>query len=229
MDRDVNQWLPREGMDVIGADNEKVGEVDSVAADHFVVRKGFFFPDDHFIPMQAVASYDDERIYLNVTKDEALEQQWTNPPVAAGDPAVADTTDADYADRTAEADLTNVAVHEEELVAQRREVDRGDVEITKNVVEEEASIEVPVTEEHVNVSRRTVDREVAPGEAAFEEGAIEIPVHGEEVDVEKRTRVTEEIDIDKIAEQRTERVTDTVRREEVEIDGVEVDADRDRR
>jgi stress response protein YsnF len=38
--------------------------------------------------------------------------------------------------------------------------------------------------------------------------------------------VVEEIDIDKTAETRTERVTDTVRREEVTIDSEEVDRPR---
>lgn len=234
MNRDANLWLPKEGMDVVGADNDKVGEVDSVTADHFVVQKGFFFPEDHYIPMSAVASYDDERIYLNVTKDQALEQQWNTPPVATDGAATTGVVDADYddtdrradADRTVSDDHANIAVHEEELVAQRRTVDEGDVRVTKNVVQEEESIEVPVTEEHVNVTRRDVDRDVAADDGAFEEGTIEIPVHGEEVDIEKRARVTEEIDIDKTSEQRTERVTDTVRREEVDIDGVEVEKDR---
>jgi uncharacterized protein (TIGR02271 family) len=83
---------------------------------------------------------------------------------------------------------------------------------------------VPVTEEHVEVTRRTVDRDVAASADAFEEGTIEVPVRGEEVDVEKRTRVVGEVDIAKTAEQRTARVTDTVRREEVTVDDEVVDA-----
>lgn len=257
MDRDRNQWTPQRGMDVVGADNEKVGEVDSIAADHFVVRKGFFFPEDHYIPMSAVSTYDDKGVYLNVTRDEALEQQWTTAPEGVYDPATTGSastvgSDLDQVDTSArpratnpagggydpdldrrdnnleDRDSTSIPVHEEELVGTRRDVDRGDVRINKDVVEEEESLDVPVTEERVNVSRRTVDREAAPGEDAFEEGTLEVPVHGEEVDVEKRTRVTEEVDVDKTAEQHTEHVSDTVRREEVNVEGEEIDSTDDR-
>ena len=38
---------------------------------------------------------------------------------------------------------------------------------------------------HVEVTRRTVDRDVAASADAFEEGTIEVPVRGEEVDVEE--------------------------------------------
>jgi uncharacterized protein (TIGR02271 family) len=117
-----------------------------------------------------------------------------------------------------ETDHVSVPLHEEDLVAKRRPVERGQVEINKQVIEEEQSIDVPVTEERVQVTRRDVDRDAVAGDGAFEEGTIEVPVSGEEVDVEKRTRVTGEVDIDKTAEQRTKRVTDTVRREEVSVD-----------
>ena len=83
MDRNLSQFVPQNGMDVIGADGEKVGEIDGVERDYFVVRKGFFFPQDHYIPMTAISSFDDSQVFLNVTKDEALEQEWTNDPGAA--------------------------------------------------------------------------------------------------------------------------------------------------
>lgn len=251
MDRNIDQFAPQKGMDVYGSDNEKVGEVDSVERDYFVVRKGFFFPEDHYIPVDAVSTYDDQGIYLNYTKDQVLEQQWTAPPTGGGTTLAGteadyrnddlnqvdtstragqdtayddlDTTDRDVTER----DETNIPLHEEELVARRRETDRGDVEINKRVVAEEQSIDVPVTEEQVEVTRRQVDRDVAPGDHAFEDETIEIPVHGEEVEVEKRARVTEEIDVDKTAQQHTERVSDTVRREEVDIEGEQIDRDVD--
>lgn len=245
MDSNLEQWVPQVGMDVVGSDDQKVGAVDAVEQDYFVVQKGFFFPEDHYIPLSAVTSYDDKKVFLNVTKDQALEQQWTTPPVAGYDSARTDLDanredDLAAVDTTAQpgigtqgrdADLTNrddinIPVHEEEMTATRREVDRGSVRVNKNVVEEQRDMDVPVTEERVNVSRRDVDREATADETAFEEGTIEIPVHGEEVDVQKRTRVTGEVDVDKTAEQHTEHVSDTVRREEVSIEGEEVGKNR---
>lgn len=124
-----------------------------------------------------------------------------------------------------EDDRLRVDVAEEELTATKREVDRGSVTIEKDVVTEEQQIDVPVSEERVNVQRRTVDRDVPPGDEAFKEGTIEVPVFGEEVEVEKVSRVTEELEIEKEAVQATERVTDTVRREEVVVDGDVVEDD----
>jgi uncharacterized protein (TIGR02271 family) len=274
MDRDLTNFVPQNGMDVIGADGEKVGEVDAVERDYFIVRKGFFFPQDHYIPMTAISSYDEDgKIYLNVTKDEALEQEWSNPPAGYAEtgaveggaanygqgtvddefrtaadvdrPANVETgyagTDRDVAydvdrdldagavvdrDVRTDADRETVDVVEEELSARTRPVERGEVHVHKDVVEEQQTLEVPVTEEEVEVTRRRVDRPVTDADHAFEEGTIEVPLRGEEVDVEKRARVVEEIDIDKSARTHTEQVSDTVRHEEVHVDGDNVDVER---
>jgi len=257
MDRDLSQFVPQNGMNVIGADGEKVGDIDGVERDYFIVRKGFFFPQDHYIPMTAISSYDEDQVYLNVTKDEALEQEWANPPVDTGyDTATTDTLPGDQpgldaagttygqADDTLagintdvtddvdvpldrdvnlDRDRDTIDVHEEELVATKRDVERGEVRINKDVVEEQQTLEVPVTEEEVEVTRRRVDRDATADDHAFEEGTIEVPLRGEEVDVEKRARVVEEIDVDKTARTHNEQVTDTVRREEVNIEGDNVD------
>ncbi len=241
------QYQIAEGTDVVGADGGKVGEVVAVQPNYIVVEKGFFFPTDYYIPTSAVANYEDGQIYLSVTKDEALNQGWDTEPTGTTDTYVdetagmtTDTTAGTYADQTVgttslggttdvdrtdytdtttvdDRDTINVPVREEELTATRREVERGAVRIDKDVVEEEQTLEVPVTEERVTVNRRTVDREATGDDMAFEGGAIEVPVRGEEVDVQKRARVTEEVEIGKEAVQRTERVTDTVRREEVDV------------
>ena len=116
-----------------------------------------------------------------------------------------------------EAERIDIELAEEELTATTREVERGAVQVDKVVTEEQQTLDVPVTEERVSVSRRVVDRDVAPGETTFAEGTIEVPVRGEEVAVEKRARVREEIEIDKEQVTGTERVTDTVRREEARI------------
>jgi len=122
-----------------------------------------------------------------------------------------------------DSDSINVPVREEELTATRREVDRGAVRVEKDVVEEEQTLAVPVTEERVTVQRRAVDREATGDDASFQGGTIDVPVRGEEVDIEKRARVTEEIEIGKEAVGRTERVSDTVRREQVRVDDTSSD------
>lgn len=238
------------GMDVKGSDGEKVGTVQDVQGDYVVVSKGFFFPQDYYIPTSAIASADEKNVYLNVTKDAALDQGWDSVPetttttstVYDDQPVVEGTVGTDSlgynADRGGaysntggdapfshdattghieESDRIDVTLAEEELTAQTRGVERGQVRIEKDVIEEQQTLEVPVTEERVQVSRRVVDREVRPGDTSFEEGTIEVPVYGEEVEVSKRSRVREELEVSKDQVQSTERVTDTVRREEARI------------
>ena len=228
MDRTDQQWTFREGDEVFAGDGGKVGKVAAVRPGHIVVEKGFFFPTDYYIPTGAVATYEDGQVYLNVTKDEVLNQGWDQPPTEG----TTDTTRG-AADRRFD-DALRVPVHEEELTATTREREIGRVGITKDVVAEERTLAVPVTEERVRVERRVVDRDAGVDDAtAFQEGTIEVPVRGEEVELQKRTRVAEEVEIGKEQVQRTEQVGGTVRREEVRIDeDVDVDvgsAGRDRR
>ena len=110
-----------------------------------------------------------------------------------------------------------VPVHEEELVATKRAREAGQVQITKDVVEEARTLEVPVTEERVQVTRRVVDRVGDTDAAAFREETIEVPLTTEEVELQKRVRVAEEVEIDREAVQTTQSVQGTVRREVVDV------------
>jgi uncharacterized protein (TIGR02271 family) len=122
-------------------------------------------------------------------------------------------------------DELRIPVMEEELTATVRQQEAGAVRIEKDVVTEEQTLEVPVTEERVRVERRVVDRPVTAADAeAFEETVIEVPLRSETVDIQKQARVAEEVVVSKEATQRTERVADTVRREEVVVDEDAVDA-----
>jgi len=76
MDRTVRQWQIPEGTDVVGADGDKVGKVVAAEASYIVVEKGFFFPTDYYIPTSAINTFDGDKVYLTVTKDEALNQGW---------------------------------------------------------------------------------------------------------------------------------------------------------
>src|SRR5215217_5013044 len=231
MESMTEQWVIPEGTEVVAADGDKVGKVIAAQGDYLVVEKGFFFPTDYYVPRTAIASYDGDKAYLAVTKDQALNQAWdvapdayaTDRTFAAEDRAVG-TAPATGTARVATGETVRVPVHEEELTATTRPVERGTVRVAKDVVAEEQTLDVPVTEERVNVTRRAVDRAGAADADAFTEGTIEVPVRGEEVDVQKRTRVAEEVEIGKEAVQRTETVGGTVRREEVHVDDETIDA-----
>src|ERR671912_2717632 len=228
------------GDDVYGSDGDKVGTVAEVQSSYIVVEKGFFFPTDYYIPMSAVSSASGGQISLNVSKDAALNSGWdTVPdvvPTAMTDSGAVFTdgdirlTDRDAVDvgvgdrmtastQVADTDEIRIPVYEEELTATVREQEAGAVRIEKDVVAEERTLEVPVTEERVRVERRVVDRPVTAADAdAFEETVIDVPLRRETVDVQKQARVAEEVVVGKEAVQHTERVRDTVRKEEVFVD-----------
>ena len=224
MERTEQQWRFREGDEVLASDGDKLGKVVAVQPDYVVVEKGFFFPTDYYIPTSAVTNYEDGRIYLNVAKEAALTQGWDVEPTgtayaATGTAATTGTAGAYEAARVSGEETLRVPVHEEELAATTRERELGEVRVTKDVVAEERTLEVPVTEERVRVERRVVDRPAdAADPAAFREGTIEVPVRGEEVELQKRARVAEEVEVGKEAVQRTEQVGGTVRREEVRVE-----------
>src|SRR5215208_5127849 len=216
------------GAEVYGADGDKVGTVSAVYPGYVIVEKGFFFPTDYYIPMSAVASYDTDRIYLSVSKDAALGRGWDVRPVDLETATVGTTTATTDTftdtDRLAAARIESdeeirIPVMEEELTATVRQQEAGAVRIEKDVIEEERTLEVPVTEERIRVERRVVDRAATGADAdAFEETVIEVPLRSETVDLQKQARVAEEVVISKDAEQRTEQVSGTVRREEVFVD-----------
>ena len=111
-------------------------------------------------------------------------------------------------------------VVEEELQVGKREVERGAIRVYTHVTETPVNEQVTLREEHVNVERRPVDRAVTEGDAAFKEGSFELHETAEEAIVAKQARVVEEVVVGKEATQRTETISDTVRRTDVEVEEV---------
>jgi uncharacterized protein (TIGR02271 family) len=222
------------GATVYGSDGEKVGTVATYGNSYVVVEKGFFFPKDYYIPMSAISETTGDGVYLTVTKDEALSQGWDQEQVDTWNTGVQTGVNDQYAaagaDRTYAADDTlTVPVHEEHLEASTRPVDAGEVRVSKHVVTQQETVQVPVTEERVRVEWKAPSGEYTDNGAVFEEGTIEIPVSREEVDVSKRTVQTGEVQVTKERDQRTQKVTDSVRKEVVDVDDTTIEAPRNRR
>lgn len=231
------------GTDVYGLDGEKVGSVIAIQPTYVIVEKGVFFPTDYYVPTEAVTRVADGKVYLNVTKDQALNQAWDTAPPGAHPDATAVATgggpfgttgagratlmevDAPFRHLTDNPDThvdgaekIRVPVHEEDLTAVTRQREVGEVRVEKEVIVHERTIEVPVMEERVRVARRPVDRPAGAADAVLEAGPVaEVPLRGEAVELQRRVRVAEEVELTKEQVERTERVTGTARREEVRI------------
>lgn len=201
------------GMDVVGADGAKIGQVNDIQGDYIVVSKGLFFPTNFHVPRTAIATVSDQ-VHLNVTRHDALNQGWDARPA---DLLAADAGDDDEPRPSDVTTPLNVPLHEEELHASTREVERGRAQVKTVVTEHEEEFDLPVNEEHVLVQRKTVSRDVEPGETVFTERTIEVPLRGEEVVIDKSVQVVEELEIDTEVVERTEHVTATARREDVQV------------
>jgi len=111
-----------------------------------------------------------------------------------------------------------IPVTEEQLQVGKRAVDRGRVRVRSFVTERPVEEQVGLQEERVRVERRPVDRPVSDSDAAFREREIEAVERGEEAVVSKQARVTEEIQLHKDRDTRTETVRDTVRKQDVKVE-----------
>ncbi|WP_230532750.1 YsnF/AvaK domain-containing protein [Microvirga roseola] len=116
-----------------------------------------------------------------------------------------------------------IPVAEEELHVGKREMGHGRVRITSHVVERPVEEQVTLRQEHVDIERRPVEGSARTGamgsnDDLFRERSIEMEEHSEEPVISKDARVTEEVVARKDVDRRTETVSDTVRKTEVEVE-----------
>jgi len=213
------------GMDVYASDGDKVGTIREATEQSITVEKGFFFPKDYIIPISAVEGVDEnDRVYLLVDKESALSERWDTGmatetvTTTTTDMTATDTINTGVTDVT-DAAATRVPVYEEDLTAVKRPVSRGAVRIQKELVTENKTVTVPVTEERVRVTQVDTNEMVGTDVGdAYQEGVIEVPLTGEEGDLQKTARKTGEVVVEKEAVQHTDEVAGEVRREEVRVD-----------
>jgi uncharacterized protein (TIGR02271 family) len=192
-------------MDVLDANGEKIGKCGETLGDYFNVDAGFLGTTEYYVPFDAITEVVDNNIFLNVRKDQIDTMGWNERPTAT----TTGTSTATDTDQT-------MQLREEELQARKTPVETGRVQLGKEVVEEQRTVDVPVTREEVYVERRPIERH--PTDQPLDETAsetIRVPVREEQVEVEKQPVVYEEIGVGKRVTQETREVSDTVRREEL--------------
>jgi len=166
--------------------------------------------------------------------DTITNRTMTDAAMTTGNPITTETSRTDRTDRTVreaatstgrtsdrvgrEGENITVPVVEEQLRAGVREVEGGNARIVKSVSSEQQSIDVPVQREEVYVTERAVNRAATPEDLAAMDRDIEIPLREQEVVTSKQAVVTGEVGIRKETTTETQRVSDTVRREEVHVE-----------
>ena len=113
-------------------------------------------------------------------------------------------------------------LYEERLVANKTRRRTGEVGIGKRVETETARVSVPVEKERIVIERRTpenVETVVTPGNYDFREGEVaHMNVYEETAEIGKQAFVREEVTVRKEIERDTVDATQTLRREELEVD-----------
>jgi len=186
----------RKGLRIFDTDNREYGTVDRYDDQYAYVG-------ERKIPVSAFERMDNDRLYVGTKGRRYFE---------TGDRAT---------ERMGAEGQIRVPVVEERLNVEKRQGEMGSVDIRKSVETEQVNIPVELRHEEVNVNEVDVrNRPVAAADLdnAFQEGTIRVPVRGEEALVQKEAFVTGEVVIDR--EMKTERqtVSDTVRKEHVNVD-----------
>lgn len=126
--------------------------------------------------------------------------------------------DAFAAERVAREGEDIIPVVEERLNVGKRDVNNGSVRVRSYTVETPVSETVSLRDENVSIERRPVDRPLTDTDAAFRDKTIEAEEYREEAVVSKTAKVTEEVVLKKTENERTEKIDDSVRHTEVEVE-----------
>jgi uncharacterized protein (TIGR02271 family) len=111
-----------------------------------------------------------------------------------------------------------IPVVEEELQVGKREVQRGGIRVVSRVRETPVEETVNLREERASVERRPADRPATASDNAFKEQSFEVRETAEEAVVGKTSRVVEEVVIGKERSTREQKLNDSVRKTEVDVE-----------
>lgn len=203
------------GRTLVSSDGSEIGQISDVGANYAHVSTGILgMGRDYYVPFDAIDYCTRDRCFLNVTIERARTMGWDKKPEERAGMAPAERGFPTEAERG----VRRIPLRAEELEVHKHREQVGEVVISKHVVEEKRTIEVPVTHEEVTVERRDIPDQPTE-QAPSEEGEVyRVPIYEERVDVEKHPVVDEELLVSKEEVTRQERETGTVRREVPEVE-----------
>lgn len=111
-----------------------------------------------------------------------------------------------------------VRLREEQLEVIKERVQVGELQVHKEIVEEQRTVHVPLLREEVYVERRPVLDGKVDGSPFTEDEMIRIPIIEERLEVTKTPVIVEEVIVGKRKIQETKQVQDTIKKEEARIE-----------
>jgi uncharacterized protein (TIGR02271 family) len=121
----------------------------------------------------------------------------------------------------------SIPIIEEDVNIGKREVRRDSVRVRSRIVDRPVEETLRLREETIHVERTPADRDATDAELNdLRDETIEVEAYGEEPMVSKRSRVVEEVKVGKKVHERQEKVHESKRKTEVDIDHDVTDDDR---
>jgi len=248
MTTDMTNAYDWHGRTLFDRNGDKIGKIDSLYVDDqtdrpewALVNTGLFGSKSSFVPI-AGASPQGEDVVVQVDAQQVKDAPKMDPD---GDLSESEEAELfrhygiDYTDegsvtatedapgavgRDTSGPTTDDAMtrSEEELRVGTAERERGRARLRKYVVTEEVQQTVPVRREEVRVEREPItdaNLDNATSGPDISEEEHEVVLHEEEVVAEKRTVPKERIRMEKDVETDEQQVSETLRKEEVDVDG----------
>lgn len=221
------------GRHAYGRDGQKIGKVGQIYVDDrngapkwASVNTGLFGMTESFVPLSS-ADVRDHELNLAVTKDEVKDAPKVDAAADHISPDEERRLHQHYAKWTADERATGrddrrdggMTRSEERLRVGTESTETGTVRLRKYVVTEDQQVTVPVQHEEVRIEREplTGSDRAARG-ATIGEEQQEVTLHAERPVVDKRVEAVERVRLgaETVTEDAT--VSDTVRKEKVEVD-----------
>ena len=239
--REAYEWRGRNVVDQEGA---KVGRLEEVYLDQhtgrpewLLVHTGLFGTKSSFAPL-AGARVDGEDVRIGYSKQEVKDA-----PSVEADGELSQEEEArlyahyglDYSESRSDTGPTTddaMTRSEEELRVGTAKRERGRARLKKYVVTEEVTQTVPVQREEVRVEREPItdaNRDRATAGPDISEEEHEVVLHEEEVVTEKRAVPKERVRLDKETVTDEQTVSEQVRKEQIDTEGVENKGGKQRR
>jgi uncharacterized protein (TIGR02271 family) len=241
----IAQW---KGQDLLDTNGDKIGSIDEIYIDSrteqpewALVKTGLFGGKGTFVPLSQ-ASPGDGGVRVpyakshvkdapNIEPDGELSESeertlYEHYDVAYGDTDPGSSNGGDTVGRDTSGPTTDDAMtrSEEELNVGTQSRETGRARLRKYVVTEEVEKTVPVQREEVRIEREPItDANVgaATDGPEISEEEHEVTLHAEEPVVEKRTVPKERVSLEKDTVQDERQVSDTIAKEQIEVDGAD--------
>jgi uncharacterized protein (TIGR02271 family) len=231
------------GRTVVDRDGEKIGKVDEIYVDSrsnapewAAVNTGLFGMKSSFVPLEG-ARPDGENVRVAYAKDEVKDAPSVDPDGELSSDEEAQLyrhygrdyeQGGDLPEATTPAtgghpsgDDSAMTRSEEELRVGTTSRERGRARLRKYVVTENVTETVPVRREEVRVEREPITeetRDAATSGPEISEEEHEVTLMEEEPVVEKRAVPKERVRLDKDVETDEQQVSDSVRKERIDIE-----------